>query len=105
MTKVEKAILKTIAFFDLNQRPLFLDEVWQFLYQTKTSQINVLIGLQNLEKKGLISKKNELYFLRGKEKILKDFHQREKLLADRWSKTKKFAKFFHFAPFVQNVSQ
>ncbi len=62
MTRLEKSILKTLAFFDLSQRALELDEIWQFLYRTQASKIQVLIGLQNLEKMAKFRKKMKSIF-------------------------------------------
>ena len=104
MTRLEKSILKTLAFFDLNQRALELDEIWQFLYRTRASKIQVLIGLQNLEKNGKISKKNETYFLAGRGRVVVAEPEKEKLLVERWKKVERFSKIFRHLPFVQNVS-
>ena len=104
MNKTEKAILKVIAFFDLSQKALELEEVWQFLHRTRSSKVQVLIGLQNLEKEGVIAKENELYFLAGRTKVLDKMAEREKLQAERMRKVEQFAKLFSYAPFVQNIS-
>lgn len=103
MNKLEKAILKTIAFFDLSQKPLSLDEIWHFLYRTRASRIQVLIALENLEKNGQICKKNSQYFLPGRQSILNSV-KRDDLEEVSWKKVSRYAKLFEYLPFLQNVS-
>src|SRR3989304_3499089 len=58
MIKIELSILQTLAFFDIFGRPLTLEEIWKYLYKLKASQLQVLIGLEYLQKKLKINKKN-----------------------------------------------
>ncbi len=104
MTKVEKAILRTLAFFDIFQRPLFLDEIWHFLYQVKASRLQVLIGLKNLQKKKLIIKKEKYFFLSGSQKNLADFKRKQQICQKRWQKVNWVIKVLKYVPFVKNIS-
>lgn len=104
MTKVEKAILRTLAFFDIFQRPLFLDEIWHFLYQVKASRLQVLIGLKNLQKKKLIIKKEKYFFLSGSQKNLADFKRKQQICRERWQKVNWVTKILQYVPFVKNIS-
>lgn len=104
MTKIEKAILRTLAFFDIFQRPLFLDEIWHFLYQVKASRLQVLIGLKNLQKKKLIIKKEKYFFLSGSQKYLSDFKRKQQICRKRWQKVNWVTKILKYVPFVKNIS-
>lgn len=103
MNKLEKAILKTIAIFNSKSQAATVDQIWQFLH-LKTSRVQVLIDLQNLEKEGQIEKKDELYFLADHVKILKKMAEQEEFLASRWAKVNRMAKILAPAPFTQNIS-
>lgn len=104
MDKVGKAILKTIAFFDVFDRPLILDEIWQFLYCERASQIQVLIGLQKLEKNHQVLQKNQYFCLKDRQKIIDDFLSRSQLIRNRWQKVGWIVKIIRHAPFVKNIS-
>jgi predicted nucleotidyltransferase len=104
MNKLQQAIRKTLAFFDLSQKPLSIDEIWHFLYRVKTSRVKVLIALENLETKGEIGRKNGLYFLAGHQSILKTNKAKNTLQETCWKKVNRFAKMFAYVPFLQNVS-
>ena len=104
MTKIEKAILQTLAFFDIFGRPLTLEEIWKYLYKLKASQLQVLIGLEYLQKKLKINKKNHYYFLNRQPLIIAEFEKRKLVCQRNWQKVKWVIRLLRFIPFVKNIS-
>lgn len=104
MNKTEKAILKTLAFFDLFNRPLTLEELWLNLYKLETSKMQVLFGLKNLQKNNIIVEKNTFYALTGNKNIFRDFVKTRVICKKRWRKVERTLKFLRFVPFVKNIS-
>lgn len=104
MNKVEKAILKTLAFFDIFKRPLTLEELWRNLYKLKTGKLQVLLGLRSLQKKKIISEKNSYFYLKGSKKTLIFFESNKLIRTKNWQKVNWVIKILKFVPFVKNIS-
>jgi hypothetical protein len=104
MNKVEKAILKTLAFFDLFGRPLTLEELWKFLYRTKTSKMQVLFALQALKKKKIIFEKKPYFALISSKNIFNSYLLKRKICQSRWRKVDWVVKVLRLVPFVKNIS-
>ena len=66
---INKAIIKTLAFFDLFDYPLTPWEVYKFLYKKPAKYFDVIIALSNLVQNKKIETKNSFYFLPGKTEI------------------------------------
>lgn len=87
---LEKAILATISYHDIFAYPLTNAQVLAFLIDKKTSQKHVNLLLDTLISKEELANKNELFFLKGKEKLAAIRHKR-----NRYSEKKlKWAKFY-----------
>lgn len=104
MKSIELSILKTLAFFDIFGRPLTLEEIWQFLYKLKASQLQVLIGLENLQKKLKINKKNQYNFLSKQSSMMEEFAIKQAICQRNWRKVSWVIKILKFIPFVKNIS-
>ncbi len=65
-TNLDKAIVSTIAFFDIFSYPLSAFEVWKYL-QKDTSYLQVILTLKVLEENNIISQKYSFYCLKGEE--------------------------------------
>lgn len=108
MTKIEKAIIKTLTFFDIFARPLTLEEIWHFLYKIPSSKLQVLIYLRNLQKKGkirqLADQKNNYYVIFERSRIIDTFLAKQKLIRERLQKVDWVVKILRLAPFVKNIS-
>lgn len=102
MNKTEKAILQTLAFFNIFSRPLTLEEIWHFLYKNKASKLQVLLGLEKLQKKEIILQKNDYYFLNNY--VLETFQKNQIFQQKRWQKVDWVVKILKYAPFVKNIS-
>ena len=104
MSKIEKAILKTLAFFDIFSRPLTLEELWHFLHQFKTSKYQVLIGLRKLAKKGKILEKNDYFSLNFNRQIFREYIRRRKICQKNFQKARRYLGLLKILPFVKNIS-
>jgi len=104
MDKIEKAIIKTVAFYDILGRPLALDELWQFLYRAKASKLQVLLGTEKLIKKNILTKKDNYFVFKNRDALISDFLTRQELNRKRWGKVSWVRKIVSMAPFVKNVS-
>ncbi|MDO9509720.1 MAG: hypothetical protein Q7J14_00350 [Candidatus Magasanikbacteria bacterium] len=67
METIEKAIIKTLSFFDLFFYPLTKEEIFSYLWQIKSDQDLVFKTTAELLDKKVIEEKNGYYFLLGKE--------------------------------------
>lgn len=104
MNKTQKAILKTLAFFEILGRPLVLEELWRFLYQIRASKLQVLLALKNLQKKQMISQKNKYYFLKNHQNTYRTFEEDKNVQEKNWRKVYWVLKILSRAPFVKNIS-
>jgi hypothetical protein len=90
-SNLARAIVSTIAFFDIFSYPLSALEVYKYL-QIETSYFQVILALESLEARNIISSKNSFYCLKDKESNLEVRQKRynytkEKMkIAKRWSK-------------------
>lgn len=104
MTKIEKAILQTLAFFDIFSRPLTLEELWHNLYKLETTKLQVFLGLKNLQKKKIINEKNSYYYLKKSKKKFDIFESNGSIKMANWRKVNWVIKILKYAPFVKNIS-
>lgn len=102
MSKIEKSILQTLSFFDIFQRPLSLEELWQYLFKIKAGKLQVLFALRKLQKKSIVYEKND-YFSLSKDGFKKFFENRT-LCWQRLERAKKIVKYLQWLPFVKHIS-
>jgi predicted nucleotidyltransferase len=110
MTDLEKSILATLAYYDVLERPLTGWEVFRYLIK-KNLEINkdltlnhILEVLENnpgLAK--LISQKNGFYFLKGRQKIVKERIERQKTADQKWKKTRRMVKLLQLVPYIRLI--
>jgi len=116
MTDLEKSILSTLAYYDILDRPLTGWEVFRYLvHNPKLSRklrsatpkclgvalLSVLDVLENIE---LVSQKNGLYFLKGRDEIVKQRIERQKIADRKWKKAKRVIKALQALPYIRMVA-
>lgn len=90
-TNLNKAIVSTIAFFDIFSYPLSTFEVFKYL-QIESSYFQFVLALEELESRNIISSKNSFYCLKGKEDNFRirqkryNYTKKKIKIARRWSK-------------------
>jgi hypothetical protein len=108
MNNLQIAIIRTVVFFDIFDYPLTLMEIWKWLYVTDGSQIarKYLADIENelTQITDKIEAKNGLYFLRGREQIIRTRLERYGLAEDKYRKAVRFIKILRLIPFVKLVA-
>jgi len=111
-SELEKAILATLAYFDIFDYPLTLMEIFRYLYQPSAVNYQspdtfldlqqVLHSNQNL--KEAISQKNGFYFLKGREDLIKKRQERHDIAQPKWKIAQKAAKYLQLVPFIKMMA-
>jgi len=130
---LQKSVLATLAYYDIFDYPLTGLEVFKFLINplhvvALTEKIHeiefepmpevvladVLNCLDNFSAKGgsasggkntgIIGEKNGFYFTKGRESLIDERIERQKISAQRWKKALKILKLLQFVPFLEMVS-
>ena len=90
-TNLDRAIVSTIAFFDIFSYPLSAFEVFKYL-QKNCSYFQVVLALESLETRNVISSKHSFYCLEGKENNFSirqkryNYTKKKIKIARKWSK-------------------
>lgn len=77
--KMEKAVLKTLAYYDVFDFPLKAWEVHKWLTGKKATLVQVEDALIRLEKKNRIARSRGYWYLAGKKKTVKQRESKEKI--------------------------
>jgi len=104
MNKTEKNILKTLIFFDLLKKPLTDKEIWQNLWGIKTSFKNLKKSLRSLQKQSKVENRDELYFLKGKNQLIKVGQKKHRICQVFWQKAQKTSQFLQIIPFIKIIA-
>lgn len=112
MTSLEKSILATLVYYDVLDRPLTGFEVFKYLIakglpeENKKVTLNeVLSFLENSQELAkLVSQKNGFYFLRGRQKVIKERIKRQKIADQKWKKAKRLIRLLEGIPFIRLVA-
>ncbi len=106
MNKLQKSILATLAYFDLFDYPLTIDEIGKYLFvetrliaslQDMESDLSVLIN-QNK-----INQKDDLYFLAGRERIVEIRKQRYQISLKKIKKARRVVWWLRFIPWIKAI--
>jgi hypothetical protein len=98
---LNKAIISTLAFFDIYHLPLTAKRVWELLYKHKATSNQVAERLIQLSKLGVIIAKNEMYGLREWDE--NEFNINQKEINDRWKKVNKYFWLLSSLPFIETI--
>lgn len=127
LSNLEESILRSLAYFDVFSRPLKEEEILDNLrtmrnrreMEPRSIAFGELQGrsetnakhyhkeaeksLNSLVFKSFIKKKNNLYFLNGKENLIEERKKREKISQKNWQRLEKIAKKINYIPFIRGV--
>ncbi len=105
--KLERAIISTVAYFDIFSYPVTLAEIWKWLYlpsdDISVSLSDIKNKLQDKNILPVIENKNGFYFLAGRQEIIKTRLGRYFLAEKKFKIALLVCKFLRFVPFIEFV--
>jgi len=102
MTKLQRAILRTLAYADIFDYPLTLEEIHRFLIgqEVTKSKLKTILNSQF----SIPNSQSGFYFLRGREKILATRKKREKWSQKKMKIARKVARWLRLIPTIKMVA-
>jgi len=98
---LEHAILKTLAYSDIFEYPLHLDELYRYLpICVEIEQLPEALNSLN----GLLERKDDFYFLAGREKIVEVRKRRETHSQKLMHRALKYGRVLGSLPFIRMVA-
>jgi len=109
MKELEKAILSTLAYFDVFDYPMTEFEIWKFLFfeQASTEKIEyatVRDYLLSSELNNKIDFKDGYYFIKGRDDIINTRRRRYALAERKYMKAIRVIKVLRFFPFIKMIA-
>ena len=105
-SNLEKAILKTLAFFDIFDYPLTLVEIYKWLYQPDKSyqlfEISQALASPNLGK--IIAAEKSFYFLAGHRSLVNTRLERYQIAEKKFKIAKKLIFWLRWLVFVEMIA-
>ncbi len=112
--QLQKNIIATITYFDVNDYPLTAFEIWKHLIKASSSVniedeksswtlTEVMFALEGSTVKKYASEKNGFYFLQGREDLISKRKKRETISVDKIKKLRKKTFILKFVPFVRMI--
>lgn len=101
---MKKAVLRTLAYFDLNAYPLTATEIKNWLYKYELADFSVLLAiLDEMKNQHQLEEKYSYYFLPGREAIVEN--RRRNLVTSelKLKKARRAAKFIRGVPFLRAI--
>ncbi|MDQ1284597.1 MAG: hypothetical protein QG620_945 [Patescibacteria group bacterium] len=112
--KLNKEILSTIIYYDLLDYPLTSFEIWRYLLAVNNNQetvnnervnlSDVIKGLEDEDVKKYVEEYQGYYFLKGREKLVGQRLERNKISEKKFKKIFSIAKWLRFVPFVRMIA-
>lgn len=107
MTQTEKAVISTLIYYDLLDKPLTSLETYKYLFaageRLSFSDFKRLLA-QSTGIPKIIGAENGLYFLNGRTDLLDQREDRLKSSQLKWKRLKKIAGILSLAPFVRLIA-
>lgn len=108
MTEIEKAILRTIAYFDVFNYPLTSWEIWKWIFWQSTESAPTFFEVfTTLESDSLLNQKLErtrgFVHVKGRSELVALRQERYRLALVKMKKVKRFVKALRIFPFIQYI--
>lgn len=100
---MEKAIEKTLAYYDIFNFPLKVWEIHKWMIGLTCSLKQVEKKLSKMRRAGLVDNKGDYWFLPGRKKLVRERLVREKVSADHLKRVNIVAGVFKMIPWVKLV--
>lgn len=101
---LKQAVVTTLSFFDIFDRPLKLKEIGEYLFRTAASEIDVAIMLKRLQNESLIQEKQGFWFLKGRKKIINIRRKRIQISKEKIKRAIYYTRFLKLIPFIKSIS-
>jgi predicted nucleotidyltransferase len=101
MNKTQAAVLQTLAYADVFDYPLTLEELQKFLIGQKIDNQSLKKSLKALKK---ISSKRNYFFLRNREVNINQREKRKKWSQKKWLLVQKVASWLRIIPWIKMVA-
>lgn len=109
MVTQEKSIISPLIYYDLLDRPLTAVEIYKYQSRGDSKQEPLTFSFAQLRKvlknssslENQLAEKNGLYFLKGREEIIKIRSIRLKITQLKWKVLKRLSRFLTLAPFLR----
>lgn len=101
---LKQAVVTTVSFFDIFDRPLHLKEIGEYLFRTAASEVDVAIMLKRLQNEGLIQEKQGFWFLKGRKKIINIRRKRTQVSRGKIKRAIYYTRFLKLIPFIKSIS-
>jgi hypothetical protein len=108
MTVLERAILRTLTWFDISSYPLTTFECWQYVYTEGEKVSNYTISeiiktLEQLAKAGIVKNEQGFWQLASSPSRFFTRQRRARWALLKWKRAQKGAKLLSYLPFVRFV--
>lgn len=100
---MQKAIIQTLAFFDIFDYPLTSWETWKYLYGKKAEYTETFFQLQELLREGRICEEQGMYFFPGRENIAALRRKRYNFAETKYKRALFAARLISLVPFVRTL--
>lgn len=98
------ALLETLVYADLFDYPLKLGEIGRFLIGRRAFELSqIKAGLEELVARNLIDRRDDCFFLRGRQGLTQARAKREPLTAEKLRRLEPLIKIFSRIPFIKLV--
>ncbi|MFZ2975695.1 MAG: hypothetical protein WA055_03695 [Candidatus Moraniibacteriota bacterium] len=102
--KLIKNILSTIAYYDALDYPLTTFEIWKYLIGESCALADVMQGLEKEEIKKYISEFRGFYFLKGRENLVEQRTERNKISNRKLKVARRIIFWLRLVPFVKMIA-
>ncbi len=111
LSSLEKSILKSIVYFDILSYPLKEKELlWNLAntFDVTSRDYFLSVSLGEMIKKSqylqeVIRNNNGFYFLKGREELIEERKEKERISEQNWKKLKKITPIINWTPFLKGV--
>lgn len=109
-SQLEKAIIRTVCYYNIFDYPLTAEEIWRWLYADEIGEFNndlnsVIEALElNRSLKEVLDYDEGYYFLKGRREIVETRRERREIAAKKMKIAKNVVSYLRLAPFLKYVA-
>jgi len=115
MTSLSQKIITTLAYYDVLDYPMTPFEIWKYLtivnndqaLKTDKEEIDLAGVIKELESKEIkryVSEFQGYYFLKGRQGVVRQRLERNKIAEQKFKTTRRIVKWLRLVPFVRMVA-